>query len=129
MSLKYKVLKFILLSTLLCFPLLGTDCSKLLDSTPSSVTGTWNLVKMLGNAQDVCLGETAVFDGSGNATLTCPNSSPVRRTYTYSGDILTYTTNNLSYTVTFKSENGISKMVLTGRNGIERELTYDQISK
>lgn len=129
MSLKYKVLKFILLSTLLCFPLLGTDCSKLLDSTPSSVTGTWNLVKMLGNAQDVCLGETAVFDGSGNATLTCPNSSPVRRTYTYSGDVLTYTTNNLSYTVTFKSENGISKMVLTGRNGIERELTYDQISK
>jgi hypothetical protein len=129
MSLKYKVLKFILLSTLLCFPLLGTDCSKLLDSTPSTVTGTWNLVKMLGNAQDVCLGETAVFDGSGNATLTCPNSSPIRRTYTYSGDVLTYTTNNLSYTVTFKSENGVSKMVLTGRNGIERELTYDQISK
>jgi hypothetical protein len=129
MSLKYKVLKFILLSTLLCFPLLGTDCSKLLDSTPTSVTGSWTLVKMLGNAQDVCLGESAVFDGNGNATLTCPNSSPVQKTYTYSGDVLTYTTNSLSYDVAFSTVNGVQKMTLTGRNSIERVLTYDQNSK
>jgi hypothetical protein len=129
MGLKYKILKFILLSTLLCFPLLGTECNKLLDSTPTTVTGTWTLVKMLGNAQDVCLGETAVFDGNGSATLTCPNSSPIQRSYTYSGDILTYTSSNISYTVSFSNVNGVQKMNLTGRNGLERTLTYDQISK
>ena len=128
MSLKYKVFKFILLSTLLWFPFIGSDCNKS-SSTPSSVIGSWELVKMLGNAQDVCLGETADFQTSGNATLTCPNSTPVQKTYTYSADILTYTQTGLSYSVAFKTENGIQKMALTGRNGVDRELTYDQLSK
>lgn len=129
MSLKYKALKFILLSTLLWFPFIGSDCAKSLSGTPTSVVGNWELVKMLGNAQDVCLGETANFQSSGNVTLTCPNSAPVQKTYTYSADILTYTQNNLSYSVTFKTENGIQKMILTGRNGVDRVLTYDQLSK
>ncbi|MBI5403177.1 MAG: hypothetical protein HY959_07230 [Ignavibacteriae bacterium] len=129
MGLKYKVLKLFVISAILCFPLLGTECSKLLDSTPTTVTGSWDLVKMLGNAQDVCLGERAVFDGNGIATLTCPNSSPVTRAYTYTDDVLTYTSNNLSYTVTFSNVNSVQKMTLTGRNGVDRELTYDLISK
>jgi hypothetical protein len=129
MSLTSKLLKFILLSVLLCFPLMGTECNKLLDSTPTTVTGSWTLVKMLGNAQDVCLGERADFDGSGNATLTCPNSTPIHRAYTYSNDVLTYTANNLSYSVTFTNENSVSKMTLTGMNGVQRTLTYDLISK
>jgi hypothetical protein len=129
MSLKHKVLKFILLSTLLWFPFIGSDCNKSQSGTPTSVIGSWELVKMLGNAQDVCLGETADFQTNGNATLTCPGASPVQKTYSYSADILTYTENSLSYSVAFKTENGIQKMVLTGRNGVDRELTYDQLSK
>jgi len=132
MGLKYKFLKFILLSTLLCFPILGTECSKLLDNTgetPTTVNGNWELVKMLGNAQDICLGETAYFDGNGNATLKCPNSASVQKSYTYTNDVLTYTSNNLSYTVQFSSVNGVPKMTLTGRNGVDRILTYDKISK
>jgi hypothetical protein len=129
MSLKHKVLKFILLTTLLWFPFSGTECDKSTATGTTSVIGSWELVKMLGEAQDVCLGETAVFQQSGSATLTCPNSSPVQRTYTFSNDILTYTETNLSYSVVFKIENGVQKLILTGRNGVNRVLTYDQISK
>jgi|WetSurMetagenome_2_1015567.scaffolds.fasta_scaffold49691_3 hypothetical protein len=128
MNLKYKVLKFILFITLLWFPFTGSDCNK--SSAPDTgITGNWELVKMLGNTQDVCLGERAYFDGNGNATLTCPSQSPVQRTYSYSGDILTYTSNSLSYSVTFSVVNGIQKMTLAGRNGVDRQLTYDQLSK
>ena len=128
MGLKYKVLKLILLLVILWFPFSGSDCVKSSES-PTSVVGTWELVKMLGNSQDVCLGEVVDFQSTGNATLTCPGQSAVQKTYTYSSNILTYTTNNLSYTVTFETQNGIQKLILTGRNGVDRELTYDQLSK
>ena len=124
MGLKHKVLKLILFVVLLWFPFIGSDCNK----SESSIIGTWELVKMKGNAQDVCIGETADFQTTGNATLTCPGESPVQKTYTYSGNILTYTTNSLSYSVSFTTQNGIQKVVLTGRNGVDRELTYDKIS-
>jgi hypothetical protein len=128
MILKYKVLKFILFITLLWFPFTGSDCVKSLGGT-TSVIGSWELVKMLGNTQDVCLGEIANFQESGSATLTCPNTSPVQRTYTYSNDILTYSETSLSYTVSFSVQNGVQKMVLKGRNGVDRQLTYNQLSK
>lgn len=128
MSLKYKFLKLLLLIVILWLPFSGSDCVKSSEGT-TSVIGSWELVKMLGNAQDVCLGEIADFQTSGNATLTCPNSSPVQKTYTFSSNILTYTENGLSYTVTFSVIQGIQKMVFKGRNGVDRELTYDQLSK
>jgi hypothetical protein len=124
MGLKIKILKFILLSALICFPFLGTDCNK----SESSIVGTWELVKMKGNAQDICIGEVVDFQTTGNATLTCPGTSSVQKTYTYSGNILTYTTNSLSYSVSFSTQNGVQKLVLSGRNGVDRELTYDKIS-
>lgn len=125
MGLKYKFLKLILITALVCFPLMGTECNK----SESSIIGTWELVKMKGFAQDVCLGEIVEFQTTGNATLTCPGQTPVQKTYTYSGNILTYTTNSLSYSVSFTTQNGIQKLILTGRNGVDRELTYNQISK
>lgn len=124
MGLKYKFLKIILLSALLCFPLMGTECNK----SESSIIGTWELVKMKGNSQDVCLGETVVFQTTGSATLTCPGEQSIQRNYTYSGNILTYTTNSLTYSVSFSTQDGIQKMTLTDRNGIDRVLTYNQIS-
>lgn len=125
MSLKYKSLKFILLFTLLWFPFIGSDCNK----SESSIVGTWELVKMTGNSQDVCIGEIVDFQTSGSATLTCPGQTAVQRTYTYSGDILTYTTNNISYSVSYATQNNVQKLILTGRNGLDRVLTYNQISK
>ncbi|MCX6165365.1 MAG: hypothetical protein NTU73_11010 [Ignavibacteriae bacterium] len=124
MGLKHKVLKLILLIAMLWFPFIGTDCNK----SESSIIGTWELVKMNGNAQDVCLGETAVFQTTGNATLTCPGEAAIQKTYTYSGNILTFTTNSLSYSVSFTTQNGIQKVIFTGRNGVDRVLTYDKIS-
>ncbi len=128
MNFKYKFLKFLLTLAILWFPFSGSDCVKSSEGT-TSVIGSWELVKMLGNAQDVCLGEVANFQTSGNATLTCPNSAPIQKAYTFSNNILTYTENNLSYTVTFRVADGIQKMVLKGRNGVDRELTYNQLSK
>ncbi len=127
MRIKNIVLKSILFGLLFWLPFLGNECTKL-EST-NSIFGSWKLVKMTGNAQDVCLGEIVDFQSNGNATLTCPGETPVQRTFTYSGNILTYTTNNLSYDVEFNVQNNIQKMVLSGRNGVDRELTYDQISK
>ncbi|MFA5404462.1 MAG: hypothetical protein WC358_05970 [Ignavibacteria bacterium] len=128
MGLKYKFIKLILLIVILWFPFSGSDCVKSNEGT-TSIIGSWELVKMLGDEQDVCLGEIADFQASGNATLTCPNASPVQKAYTFSNNILTYTENNLSYTITFAVKGGIQKMVLKGRNGVDRELTYDQLSK
>lgn len=128
------VLKSILFGLLFWLPFLGNECTKLESGnstidTNNNIIGKWELVKMTGNSQDVCLGEIVDFQSNGNATLTCPGETPVQRTFTYSGNILTYTTNNLSYDVEFNIQNNIQKMILSGRNGVGRELTYDQISK
>lgn len=126
MSVKFKILKFVIFVFLFWLPFLGNDCSRTDDT---SIIGSWELVKMKGSTQDVCLGETVVFASSGTATLTCPNESSVQKSYTYSGNILTYTTNSVSYSVTFFVENALQKMKLTGRNGLDRELTYNRLSK
>ena len=82
---------------------------------------------MEGNLQDVCLGEIAQFSG-GTATLTCPNSSPVTRSYSYTSNVLTYTSTGVKYDVSFTAINGVDKMILHA-TGIERVLTYDNYSK
>ena len=124
-----KLLKFILLSVLVSFPLLGSNCENLLQQAASGdITGSWQLVKMEGNLQDVCLGETATFQ-SGNATLQCPNAAQRTRQYTFTNNILTYTETNVSYDVSFVTQGNISKMRLSARNSVERILTYNKTSK
>jgi hypothetical protein len=120
-----KGFKYLFFLALLCFSFIASDCEKLLTGT-GSVEGSWELVKMEGNLQDVCLGEIAEFSG-GNATLSCPGKSPVSRNYTYESDKLTYST-GVSYFVSFATANGIEKMILRA-DGIERVLTYDRYSK
>lgn len=110
---------FILLSTT------GSECENFLEPS-GDLSGTWELVKMEGNLQDVCLGEIVQYSGS-NATLRCPGATAISRTYTYANNVLTYTGNNISYDVTFSSSNGVEKMVQRGR-GIERVLTYNRIN-
>jgi hypothetical protein len=120
-------LNIIIFLILFYFATLGNDCQNLIGTTGGSITGKWELVKMEGNLQDVCLGEIAEFQASNQATLTCPGNTPITRGYSYTNNILTYTTSNISYNVSFMTENGVYKMILVG-NGIERQLTYDQIN-
>ncbi|TRZ64488.1 hypothetical protein D4R20_02655 [bacterium] len=119
-------LKTALFVLLILFGVIGSNCNNLLDPTAGSISGTWMLVKMEGNLQDVCLGENLEFQSS-QAVLTCPGANPVTRPYTYTNSVLSYTTAGISYDVTFTSVNGVSKMVLTGK-GIERVLTYNKLN-
>jgi hypothetical protein len=88
------------------------------------VSGSWILVKMEGNLQDICLGETANFQ-NGTATLQCPNSPAITRSYTFINNVLTYTNSGVRYAVSFGSVNGIEKMIFHAI-GIERTLTYNR---
>jgi len=125
---KYKpLLKFLLILSILSFPLLGSQCQKALDDIFGSgdVVGSWKLVRMEGNLQDVCLGEIAEFRQDNTATLTCPGKTPVNRTYTYTNNILTYSETGISYSVYFEAT---SYMILTGQN-VNRTLYYEKIYK
>ncbi|MFZ4590683.1 MAG: hypothetical protein ACOYN6_06775 [Ignavibacteria bacterium] len=122
-----KGFKYLLIIVALSFAFTGAECEKLLTAANGDVSGTWQLSKMEGNLQDVCLGENAVFSG-GTATLTCPGVSPITRSYTFTNNVLTYTTSGLSYNVSFSAVNGVDKMILRA-TGIQRVLTYDKLSK
>ena len=122
---KYSLLlRYGIFMILLGLTLTGTECEKLLTGT-GSVEGNWTLVKMEGTLQDVCLGETANFSG-GIATLQCPGQNSVTKNYTFSNNVLTYTSSGISYDVTFTTANFVEKMVLTAQGSVDRKLTYDR---
>ena len=110
---KITIPKLLLLFIFFTFAFIRSDCSKILSGTPTDVTGTWELVKMEGNLQDVCLQDRAQFE-NGNATLQCPGQTPISRTYTYQNGVLTYST-GISYNVSFFMENNIQKMQLQAK--------------
>jgi len=119
-----KGFKYLLVVVALSFAFTGAECEKLLNAGAGDVTGSWKLVKMEGNLQDVCLGETANFN-SGTATLTCPGTTAVTKSYSFTNNVLTYTASGLKYDVSFAVTNGVDKMILRA-TGIERVLTYDK---
>ena len=117
------LVKILLLIVLLCsFPLVGSDCENnvLGGGTTGNIIGTWNLTRAAGYLQDVCDGEQVTFDTTGTATLQCPNTNPITRTYTVSNNVLTYTETSIQYDITTLTN---STLVLTGKN-IGRTLTY-----
>ena len=118
------LLKSLLVLSILSFTFIGGDCEKFFNPDTKDILGRWLLVKMEGDLQDVCLGELAEFQ-TAEVILTCPGKQAITRQYTFLDNILTYIQNGVSYDVSFKTENSISKMVLTGR-GIQRKLTYDK---
>ncbi|MCE1164338.1 MAG: hypothetical protein LWX07_02925 [Bacteroidetes bacterium] len=120
----FTALKYVILAGVMGLSLTGTECEKLLNST-GSIDGSWTLVKMEGNLQDVCLGESANF-ANGVATLRCPGKSAVTRNYTYTNNVLTYSASGISYDVSFNTVNGVYKMILTASGTVDRKLTYDQ---
>ena len=122
----FVLFKLILFLSFFSFAFLGSHCENLLGIQSGSVIGNWELVKMEGNLQDVCLGETVNFQQS-QAVLTCPGQSPITRNYTLTNNVLTYSSSSISYDVSFLQVNGISKMLLSGKE-IERLLTYDKLN-
>lgn len=122
-----KGFKYLLAVFVLSLAFTGAECEDILNNiVAGDISGSWQLVKMEGNLQDVCLGEVATFS-NGNATLRCPGASSVTKSYTYSNNVLTYTASGVSYNVSFTQINGIDKMILRA-SGIERVLTYDKFS-
>ncbi|MFA5011844.1 MAG: hypothetical protein WC644_07780 [Ignavibacteria bacterium] len=119
--------KYILSIFLLSLAFTGAECENILNNlVAGDVTGSWQLVKMEGNLQDVCLGEIATFN-NGTAILRCPGATSITKSYTYSNNVLTYTSTGVSYTVSFTQVNGVDKMIFRA-SGIERVLTYDKYS-
>ena len=118
----FKLSIFLILGS---FMLTGAECAKLLEAD-GVLSGTWELVKMEGDLQDICLGEVAQFQ-SGTATLQCPGKSAVTRSYTFSGNVLTYTSSGVSYDVSEVTSGGYDKLVMKAR-GLQRVLTYNKTS-
>lgn len=119
----YKI--FFLLAALSSLPFLGSDCSSnnIIGGTSGSLIGSWQLSSISGYLQDICERETVSFNSNGIATLTCPNSNPITRNYTYSNNILTYTETSVAYNVTTLTT---TTLVLEGRN-VGRTLTYTKL--
>ncbi len=121
---KAVLFKILFLSAIiLSFPFTGSDCENNIigNGTSGSLIGTWELVSIQGNLQDVCPGETVTYDTTAIATLQCPNQDPITRNYTVSNNILSYTETGIQYDITTLSA---TTLVLEGRNGLGRTLSY-----
>jgi hypothetical protein len=116
---------FLLLVLAGYFPLTGSDCNgnNIIGGSPGEIYGSWSLTEITGYLQDVCEGEQVTFDTTGIATLRCPKSNPITRSFTVSNDVLTYTETGVQYDITTLTTN---TLVLSGRN-VGRTLTYTKI--
>lgn len=110
------------------FTFVGAECENFLLGD-GDLSGTWELVSMQGDLQDVCLGESATFNTNSNvATLRCPNASQITRSFTYTSAILTYNDTGVRYNVSFGTlPNSTTQLVLDGAN-VNRKLSYNRIS-
>jgi hypothetical protein len=118
-------IRLILILMLISFPFIGTDCDEnvISESTTADIAGTWKLVYVGGNLQDICLGEIVTFQSNGGATLQCPNKPPISRNYTISNNVLTYTQTQMKYNITELNQ---TTLTLEGVN-VGRILRYDKV--
>lgn len=120
---------FRIFNSLFCLALIslsftGSSCNDILNALGGDdVTGTWVMSDQGGAQYDICNGETVTFSST-TATLTCPGSSPITRTYTTSGGVLTYTETGMSYDYSVSSSSGATKLTMRGRNNINRTIEY-----
>ncbi len=126
-SMKGRVCLLLSAAALMYMMFSGSDCNELINqqSVPESLVGNWKLTLQTGALQDVCPEETANFQTSGTAVLTCPNSTSVSRSYSVSNNVLTYTETSISYDVVFSNNN--QTLELKGKN-VSRNLTYTKQS-
>ncbi|MCC6866123.1 MAG: hypothetical protein IT280_08185 [Ignavibacteria bacterium] len=103
---------------LVLLPLFGSDCQNVinqLDPSTVAIQGNWTLIYNAGTLRDICPGESVSFpsNSDGTATLTCPEQTPITRSYTVSGTTLKYTASGVEYTVDMPQSD---QLVLTGIN-------------
>ena len=126
----FTVLRTFIVLFIASLPFLGSDCNTntTAGQTGGNISGTWKLDFVQGNLQDVCYGEVITFPSNtgGDATLTCPNSTPITRPYTYSNNVVTYTNSALQYSVTSDNSNNPTLLVFTGV-GFGRTLSYKKV--
>lgn len=120
----FRIFNSLLCLALLSFSFTAANCNDILNALGSDdVTGTWVMANQGGSQYDICNGETVVFSST-TATLTCPGSSSITRSYTTSGGILTYTETGMSYNYSVSSSTGETILTMTGRGNINRTLEY-----
>ncbi|MBS1493473.1 MAG: hypothetical protein JST55_08180 [Bacteroidetes bacterium] len=115
-------------NSLICLALLSlsfmaANCNDILNALGSDdVTGSWLLTDQSGSQYDICNNETVVFSST-TATLTCPSSTPVTRSYTTANGVLTYTDTGISYNYSVSSSTGSTLLTMTNSN-LHRTLQY-----
>lgn len=124
---------FRIFNSLFCLALIslsftGSSCNDILNALGGDdVTGSWVMSNQGGSQYDICNGETVTFTST-TATLTCPGLSPVTRSYTTSGGVLTYTQTGMSYDYSVSTSSGQTVLTMRGRNNINRTLEYTKQS-
>jgi len=127
-KIRFRVFKFLLILTLISFPLISSDCENLLNNeepTPQSFVGNWRLVQQTGALQDICPQENVNFRSDGVAELTCPEGQTLVRDYSVSGSELNYDQTSLKYEYEF--EDNEQKLNLYGVN-VSRNLFYEKVT-
>lgn len=103
----------------------GSSCNDIIDALTNTgdVAGTWNLTEQGGVQYDVCPQEVVTFS-TNTATLKCPNSTPLTRSYTAASGVLTYTETGISYDYNVSTSGGVTTLSMNGKNGVNRILKY-----
>ncbi|HCA42534.1 MAG TPA: hypothetical protein DEP28_04695 [Bacteroidetes bacterium] len=116
---------FLLVGSLIYLSTSAQECENLIEggSVNQQLLGKWQLVRMEGSLQDICLNEQVEFLSSGTAQLTCPGQSTISRSYSADQVKLTYLNSNVQYRI---DELTTSKVKLTGIN-VNRRLEYNKI--
>lgn len=121
----FRIIPIVILTILTAY---GSNCdtssSNGGNTVPQEILGNWKLIEQTGALQDICPNETVLFESSGNATLTCPNSNSITRTFTVSNNVLTYTQSGVSYGLQILNS---GNLYLTGQN-VSRNLEYQKIT-
>ncbi|MBS1514829.1 MAG: hypothetical protein JSS63_07345 [Bacteroidetes bacterium] len=123
----FRVFNSLLFLGLISLSFIGSNCNDVLNAlTGDDITGTWQLDTQGGAQYDICSTESVQFN-NGTATLTCPGSSSISRSYSTSGGVLEYTQTGIRYNYSVTSGSGPSSLTLTGIN-VNRILKYKKTS-
>jgi len=120
----FRVTYSLMLLAFVSLSFMASNCNDILNAlTSDDVVGSWTLSDQGGAQYDICNNETISFNST-QATLTCPSSSPVVRSYTASGGVLTYTETGVSYGYSVSTETDGTYLTMTGRSNLSRILKY-----
>ncbi len=123
----YKLFPLVVFFT---FSVMGVSCDVLTENisqNPTDLIGTWKLTKQTGALQDVCPDEILTLNSNNQATLQCPGSVAITRTYSVSNGILTYVETGIKFEYQIKKEGANTTLELYGVN-VSRNLFYTKQS-